>query len=155
VTATLPDPLPTAFIVGSVTPLPQNQGGGPNTHTVAAGESPSSIAALYGITAEELMSANGITDPASLTVGQQLTIPGGSVLGSTGTPPADGAQTPAGPTPNANGDCTYTVAPGDVADSIASSVGASVEELAALNNTSVDDLRSLSVGDVLVVPCAE
>jgi LysM repeat protein len=153
VTATMPDPLPTAYILGAVTPLPQNGGGGPTTHTVAAGESPSSIAAQYGITAEELMAANGITDPASLTVGQQLTIPGSGVLGSTATPPAgETPQVSSGP--NANGECTYTVAPGDVADSIASGAGTTVEELAALNNTSVDDLRSLSVGDTLVVPCA-
>jgi hypothetical protein len=29
----------------------------------------------------------------------------------------------------------------------------SVEELAALNNTTVEDLRTLSIGDELIVPC--
>jgi LysM repeat protein len=150
VTATLPDPLPTAYIIGAVTPVSPNSNGGPATHTVAEGDSPSSIAAQYGVTVEALMSANGITDPASLVIGQQLTIPASGTLGSTAIPPSAEATAPP---PNASGDCTYMVAAGDSADAIAAGAGTTVEELATLNNTSVDDLRSLNVGDVLTVPC--
>ncbi len=53
---------------------PTSDAGG-ETYTVQEGDSPASIAAQYGITADELMTANGITDPASLQVGQVLTIP--------------------------------------------------------------------------------
>jgi LysM repeat protein len=150
VTATLPDPLPTAYIIGDVTPVPQNGGGGPTTHTVAPGDTPSSIAAQYNVTVEALMAANGISDPSTLAIGQELTIPMSGALGSTATPASAEATAP---TPNASGQCTYTVASGDVADSIAAGGGTTVEELATLNNTTVDDLRSLNVGDVLVVPC--
>jgi peptidoglycan endopeptidase LytE len=46
------------------------------TYTIQDGDTPASIAAQFGITPEELMEANGITDPTSLLVGDVLTIPG-------------------------------------------------------------------------------
>lgn len=47
----------------------------PGTHTVAEGENLYRIGLLYGISWVDLAEANGITDPASLSVGQVLTIP--------------------------------------------------------------------------------
>jgi LysM repeat protein len=44
-------------------------------YIVQEGDYPSSIAEQFGISAEELMEANGITDPTSLMVGQELIIP--------------------------------------------------------------------------------
>lgn len=154
VTATLPNPLPTAIIIGATTPGPSSGTG--TVHTVADGDTLSAIADRYGVSVEAIMAANSITDPTSLSVGQQLTIPGSGVLGSTATPPAAiETSTPASAsTPDASGQCAHEVVDGDVADGIAGALGITVEEIAALNNTTVDDLRSLSVGDVLVVPCA-
>ncbi len=40
-----------------------------------AGDTLQGIAHFYGITVDDLMDANGITDPASLTVDQVLIIP--------------------------------------------------------------------------------
>lgn len=48
---------------------------GQQTYTVQDGDIPETIAAQFGITADQLMAANGITDPASLQVGQVLIIP--------------------------------------------------------------------------------
>ncbi len=45
-------------------------------HTVASGETPGSIANRYGISVQELMSANNISDPRRMRVGQTLVIPG-------------------------------------------------------------------------------
>jgi murein DD-endopeptidase MepM/ murein hydrolase activator NlpD len=45
-------------------------------HTVAPGETMYRIAKNYGITVEELSEANGITDPRTLALGQELVIPG-------------------------------------------------------------------------------
>ncbi|AKF82315.1 peptidoglycan-binding protein [Myxococcus fulvus 124B02] len=45
-------------------------------HRVAAGETVYRIAKTYGLTVDELKSANGIKDVRSLAVGQELTIPG-------------------------------------------------------------------------------
>lgn len=47
------------------------------TYTVKAGDNPSRIAGQFGITAEELMRANNISDPSSLQIDQVLRIPQG------------------------------------------------------------------------------
>lgn len=46
-----------------------------DVYIVQEGDFPESIAAQFGITAEALMAANGITDPTSLNIGDELTIP--------------------------------------------------------------------------------
>lgn len=46
------------------------------THRVAAGETMYRIARNHGISVEELAAANGIKDPRTLAVGQELIIPG-------------------------------------------------------------------------------
>jgi LysM repeat protein len=144
-TATLPNPLPEPIVLGRTEP----QGTGA-TYTVQPGDSPASIAAQFGITAEELMQANGIADPTSLFVGQVLTVPAGAATAPTEQPPPP-AATPT-PPPAVEGQQTYTVVSGDYAEAIAQRFGITVEELAAANNTTVDDLRTLSVGDVLIIP---
>ncbi len=65
-----PIPFPTATPV--VTALPPGSG---YPYTVVAGDTVDSIAAAFGITPEELMTANGFTDPATLFIGQTVTIP--------------------------------------------------------------------------------
>jgi len=55
------------------TSTPAAAGGG--TYTVQDGDYPTSIAEKFGISAEALMEANGITDPSSLKLGQVLVIP--------------------------------------------------------------------------------
>lgn len=52
----------------------------PGSHTVATGENLYRIGLLYGISWLDLAEANGIVDPANLTVGQVLTIPGADSL---------------------------------------------------------------------------
>lgn len=139
--------------------------GGPGRrYTVVEGDSPSSIAAHFGITVEDLMAANGITDPTSLHVGDVLTIPGSDATASPaagGTPsptprngrtPTPASGTPAGGRTPGAGEQVYTVASGDNASSIAARFGITVEQLAAMNGTSVDGLRNLQVGDTLIVP---
>ncbi len=54
------------------TPAPSQEG---NVYIVQEGDIPETIAAQFGITPDALMAANGITDPRSLQVGQQLIIP--------------------------------------------------------------------------------
>ena len=45
-------------------------------HVVRPGETLYRIARAYGLTADELAAANGVSDPTALRVGQTLTIPG-------------------------------------------------------------------------------
>ncbi len=47
---------------------------GARTHTVKAGEYPGKIARKYGMTAQELLALNGITDPTKLQIGQVLNV---------------------------------------------------------------------------------
>ena len=48
----------------------------PRAHPVKAGETPSSIARLYGVRLEALLAANPGLDPRKLKVGQPLNVPG-------------------------------------------------------------------------------
>lgn len=141
--------------------------GGPGRrYTVQEGDSPSSIADRFGITADELMAANGLTSSSILHVGDVLTIPGSADTGTPGpsgttpsptprngrTPtPTSEAAPPGGRTPGADQQ-VYTVQSGDNASTIAAQFGITVEQLAAMNGTTVDGLRSLQVGDTLIVP---
>ncbi len=62
-------------------------------HAVQPGENLFRIALRYGLTADQVAAANGITDPARIYVGQKLTIP---VAGST-APPVSAASTATSP----------------------------------------------------------
>ena len=147
-TATLPSTLPDPLIVTG-TPRPSTGG----TYTVASGDNPSSIAAQFGISVDDLMAANGITDPTSLQAGQKLIIPGAQqVLGDTATPrPTAAAATPtARPTTSQCGGETYTVREGDIPETIAARFGISADELMAANG--ITDPTSLQVGQTLIIP---
>jgi LysM repeat protein len=50
-------------------------GGGPRTYVVQSGDTLGAIAARNGTTADAIANASGLTDPNSLSVGQELKIP--------------------------------------------------------------------------------
>jgi len=148
-TATLPASLPEPVILGAS----QVPSGGGSTYTVQDGDTFSSIAAQFGITTEELMAANSITDPLALLVGQELTIPGASAppQATNPTPAApEPTEPPAQEPPDTTGGQTYTVQEGDFPESIAAQFGITAEELMAANG--ITDPASLHVGDVLTIP---
>lgn len=95
-------------------------------HTVSKGESLYSIAKKYGISADQLKSANKLTSNL-LSIGQILKIP--SSLEEQ---------------PN-----TYTVAAGDSLYTIARKLNTTVNDLMLLNNLSTS---ALSIGQVLKIP---
>jgi LysM repeat protein len=158
-TATLPAVLPEPMIVEGTLEPPGPEG---ETYVVEAGDSLYAIAERFGVTMEELAELNELADPRQLEVGQVLRIPGTAVASSTpagdvSTPtpePAEPTDTPRPLTTPREGETTYTVQSGDNANDIALRFGITVEELAAANNTTVDNLRSLQVGDVLIIPAA-
>ena len=61
--------------------------GGGTTHTVARGETLTSIAKMYHVTIDELQRANHIENPLKLQAGQEITIP-------TAATPAPSAPSP-------------------------------------------------------------
>jgi len=63
---------------------------GSQVHTVQRGENLFRIAQRYGVTVEALAQANGVTNPAFIYAGQQLTIPGSGTPTTPSQPPVGG-----------------------------------------------------------------
>lgn len=59
-------------------------------HVVKPGQTLYRIARAYELTADELMAANGISDPRTLAVGQELLIPGATAAVDVDAPPPSG-----------------------------------------------------------------
>jgi len=101
---------------------------------VEAGDSLSEIAAEYGVTVSALMTANGITDPDRLFMGQELVVPGVGP-GTTTLPPL-----------------VVVVQSGDSLSGIAADYGVTVAALVAANG--IDDPDRVHPGQELVIPGA-
>lgn len=103
-------------------------------HTVEDGETLSSIAETYGLTAEELAALNGILDIDVIYSGQVLQIGEG---GPAVAPPANRV---------------HTVAAGETLSSIAAQYGITLSQLLDLNG--IDDADFIIEGQQIVVPVA-
>jgi LysM repeat protein len=144
-------------------------------HTVATGESLSSIAAADGLSVEQLAAANGLSAEAPLAAGSTLTIPAQSTgAPEPGAPSGEGGPETSPESASGDGDGdgdelasseatgvpvatttapsqgSYVVQPGDTLSAIASSAGTSVAALAAENG--LDPSAPLLAGAVLRVP---
>jgi len=131
---------PTATPLVSPTPpptatLPPNQ----TRHTIASGETASTIAKKYGTTTKAILQANGLKDNTILRVGQELIIP--LPLANTSTPTV--SPTPS-PTP-----FEYTVKTGDYLSEIAKRYKTTVEALMQANG--IVDATSLRAGTKLII----
>jgi LysM repeat protein len=142
-------PPPVVYVEGG-----EEGGSGParpagGTYTVQTGDTLYDIAQRFGVSVDDLMAANEITDPASLSIGQKLVIPGQEAGGApeeTASPEAEAAA--ATPTTTAEG--VYIVQEGDYPSSIAEKFGISPEELMEANG--ITDPTSLKVGQELTIP---
>ncbi len=125
--------------VGQLLRIPTTSGdtgtGGNVTYTVQRGDSLWSIASRYGISVNDLRSANSLTSD-TLSIGQVLIIPGVS----NGEEDNDNITGPS---------TTYTVQSGDSLWSIGNRFGVTVQQLRDANNLTSD---VLSVGQVLTIP---
>ncbi len=118
------------------------------THTVAPGENLYRISLKYNVSMSALASANSISNPNLIFVGQVLKIPAGGT-----TPPPTTTPPPAGATPTpppATGQTTYTVARGDSLGRIAARFGTTFTAIAAANNLANPNL--IYPGQVLKIP---
>lgn len=109
---------------------------GANVYTVKLGDTLASIAEAHGVTLAALISANGITDPDTLWVGQKLLIPG----------PPPGSSLP----PERPGEIKYTVQPGDTLGQIARRFNTTAAAIARVNRITSPNL--IYVGMELNIP---
>ena len=142
-------PPPVVYVEGG--PIPVT--GGEGSYTVEAGDTAFGIAERFGVTVEELASANNMTveQIAQLSVGQKLIIPQRAPTQQPVTTTTPGASQPtATSTPAAGEEGTYTVQEGDIPTTIAEKFGISAEALMEAND--ITDPTSLKIGQVLVIP---
>ena len=109
-------------------------------YTVVAGDTLAKIAGRLNTTPEAIIQLNTLADPNTLTVGQQLKIPG--------VAPSSGSSATTSGGTGATG--TYTVESGDTLGKIAARYGTTVAELLRLNSLSNPDV--IAVGQKLKVP---
>ncbi len=138
---------PNRIFVGQSLCIPTSGGGNwgnsscSTIHVVSRGETMLGISRYYGVSAFDIMQANGIFNGNHIYVGQRLCIPGS---GGTG-----------GPVPQPpSSDCWvwYTVARGDTLSSIARWYGTTVSQIMWLNN--ISNANHIYVGQVIKVPTA-
>lgn len=130
------------------------------TYIVQAGDTLYAIALKYNTTIAELQQLNNIADPATLSIGTRLIIPG-AIAQNVVTP----APTARGPTPTLAPDAsppptagasgggeveTYIVRSGDTLASIAAQFGVPMAELQRINN--IANANILNVGQRLIIP---
>jgi beta-lactamase class A/LysM repeat protein len=135
--------------------LVANVADGPQ-HVVKPGETLSGIAAQYGLTVDQLLSVNGLTDPDRLAEGQALKLPPTAARvqptgpATTNAAPA-GAQAaaPSAQTPARASE--YVVQAGDTLGGIAKALGISLRALMDAN-TDLADPDRLNIGQKLNVP---
>jgi len=107
-------------------------------HVVGRGETIYSLARLYQVTVDELMRANGITDPSRLSVGARLVIPVNRNVSPVQVSATTQTLT------------DYRVVRGDTFYSIARTHGVTVQRLQEINRFSSN--HTLRAGDVIRVP---
>lgn len=108
-------------------------------HIVQVGDALSSIASSFGVTLQNVIAANGISDANHIEVGQVIKIPRGDVIVATPAP----ASTPVTRS-------TYTVQPGDTLFSIAKRFGVTIDAIMTANG--LTDRNYVYSGEVLVIP---
>ncbi len=103
-----------------------------SVHVISQGETLYSLARHYGVSLDELLNKNNISDPSGLSVGTRLIIPGSDET------PAVGASS-----------ALYTVKKGDTYYGIARKYNLDVDELLSMNSR--NSSRVLSIGESLIV----
>lgn len=110
-------------------------------YTVQPGDTLYKIARQHNVSVNDIMQANGLTNPNFITVGQQLTIPDGATTTPPQTPPATTPPPQAG---------SHTVKQGETLFSISRLYGVTASAIAQANN--ISNPNRIYPGQVLVIP---
>ena len=125
---------PDLIRVGQVLVVPGQTAAAPTTtHVVSAGETLAGIASKYGTSVDSLVSANELSNPNVIRIGQQIVIAAGPAPAPATAAPAPGS--------------THTVGAGDTLASIAAQHGTTAEVIAAANG--ITDTSVIYVGTIL------
>ena len=117
------------------------------TYTVVAGDSLSVIARRYGVSMQEIMRINNISDPNVIRVGQRLQLPGAVDIEQ---PREVTPRREASPARDAASGDRYVVQAGDSLSVIAQRHGVTQQALLRANNITNPD--RIQVGQELVIP---
>lgn len=125
------------------------------THTVRAGETPSSIARKHKVSVAQLMKSNGLSSGSVIRPGQKLAVPGPGKAKTTpsSTSVAAPSPTPKRTTPPAKTGSAmgkYTVKRGETVRGLASRFGLSEKEFMRLNG--LKDATKLRAGALVKFP---
>ncbi len=113
------------------------------SHTVAAGDTVSALAARYGTTVAAIVSANGLASRAFIRVGQVLTVPGSSTAPAT---PSTAAPAPV----SAPAAGSHRVVSGDTVSALATRYGTTAAAIVAANG--LDSRATIRIGQTLAIP---
>jgi LysM repeat protein len=116
-------------------------------YTVVAGDTLGKIAERYGLTVEEIATANNLTSVHTLDVGQQLLLPLSGEVQAETPPPAEAEATEAPPPAEEQ---VHIVRAGDNLYRIGLQYGFTIEELVAYNN--LTNPNRLDVGQEIRIP---
>ncbi|MDR2718121.1 MAG: LysM peptidoglycan-binding domain-containing protein [Treponema sp.] len=116
-------------------------------HVVGKGDTVYSLSRFYHVTADELMNANGITDPSKINVGKRLIIP---VSAESSVLPGSTASVSPSVSVNTQTLVSYMAVRGDTLYSIARNNGITLQRLQEINGFSSNHV--LKVGDLIKVP---
>ncbi len=128
-------------------------------HTVTQSDNNIQVLAQeFGTTADNIIAANGLTNPGNINYGQQLWVPPASSSMAEAPAMMASPSAPAGKVPglaapaaaNPSFTETYTVVQGDNLWALAQKFGTTINDLAAANN--ISDPSKLSIGEQLHVP---
>ncbi|WP_162257461.1 LysM peptidoglycan-binding domain-containing protein, partial [Weissella halotolerans] len=122
-----------------------------STHTIQPGETLSRIAREYGVSVQELVALNHLSNPSMIYAGEELTVKGQA--GSVAQPEVQSAK-PAAPVTQSSQQVdvnasTHTIKAGDTLSSIARQYGTTVDKLVALNQ--LNNAGMIFVGEQLTL----
>jgi LysM repeat protein len=130
---------------GAPTPTPE-----PYRYMVATGDTLNSIALRFDVSTVAIIEANGLLDPNSLVVGQEIIIPGYQPQAASGETASDEEETAAEPAAGATTGVIHVVQPGEGLLEIGRKYGIDANAIAEANN--ITNRNLLRVGQQLVIP---
>ncbi|MDN6967565.1 LysM peptidoglycan-binding domain-containing protein [Oenococcus sp. UCMA 17063] len=133
----------TSTSTGTSTTTTSTSSSSSNTYTVKSGDTLTSIARTYGTTVSAIATANNISNPDYIYVGEVLTVGTSTSTGTSTTTTSTSSSS------SSSSSKSYTVVSGDTLTSIAKTYGTTVSAIATANDISNPDY--IYVGEVLTI----